>query len=832
MKISIDTLRWMNHHYQSTGEIMPDGIDALVDKIGAQLGAVEEVINLGQKYQGIVIAKVVSCVKHPNADKLSLCTIDDGGVVKKVKRDKDGYVQVVCGAPNVRAGLLVAWLPPGATVPSSFGKEPFVLEARELRGKVSNGMIASAQELALSDDHSGILEITENFKPGEDFAKAYGLNGHVVDIENKMFTHRPDCFGFLGVARELAGIQQMSFKSPKWYVQNPKFPKPEADELKFQVKNSVPKLVPRFTAMAMTGVRVTKSPAWLQVELAKVGSRSINNIVDYTNFFMLETGQPLHAYDADKLPAPSLETRLSKKGEKLKLLNGKEITFEDNSTVLITSGGKAVGIGGVMGGADTEVDANTKNIIIECANFDMYNIRRSSMKYGLFTDAVTRFNKGQSPQQTLPVLAKIVAEIRKTGSGKVASKVIDHNHADKKPPLVRASAQFVNGRLGLDLLPDDMQALLTNVEFKVERTDNKDELKVTPPFWRTDIEIPEDIVEEVGRLYGYDHVPLELPRRSISPTAPDPMLGLKQKLREVLAKAGANELLTYSFVHGNLLDKVGQDRKLAYELSNALSPDLQYYRQSLTPSLLDKVHMNIKAGYDQFALFEINKTHIKGKTDPSEPKIPKEFENLAVVVASSDKLKQRGAAYFQARSYLDYLADSFGITVRYEPLTEAPAYPAAAPYDYKRSARVYIGDKLIGLVGEFKPSVHQPLKLPAYCAGFEIGIASQFFSASAGRYRPISKYPSVQQDVSLKIPAQLPFAELYGFVQKNLNPPDHTQAALMPIDIYQGSDKKHKNVTLRLVISSFQKTLTDSEVNSLLDDVAAVARKKLGAERL
>ncbi len=587
----------------------------------------------------------------------------------------------------------------------------------------------------------------------------------------------------------------------------------------------------------MSNVQVGPSPTWLQVSLAKVGQRSINNIVDYTNFFMLETGQPLHAYDADKLAkvsgqkVASIETRMSKKGEKIKLLNGKELTLEDASTVLITSGDVPVGIGGVMGGADTEVDENTTNIAIECANFDMYSIRRTSMKYGLFTDAVTRFNKGQSPLQNLAVLAKIVDEIRKDAGGKVASTVQDDNHASKAQKLVRASTQFINQRLGLELSADEMQKLLENVEFEVERTDNKDELKITAPFWRTDIEIPEDIVEEIGRLYGYDHLPLTLPTRDLTPAVQDEALLLKKRIREVLSKGGANEAVTYSFVHGKLLDKVGQDSAQAFEINNALSPDLQYYRISLTPSLLDKVHMNIKAGYDQFAIFELNKAHIKGAVDAVDSSLPKEFENLALVVAGANKTKHKGAAYFQARYYLDYLASAFGILLRYEPLTEAPTYPAAAPYDYKRSARVYAGDKLLGLVGEFKQSVRHALKLPAYSAGFEIGISPAVFSVPSS-YKPLSKYPSVQQDITLKVPSKLTFAEVYEFVQNSLGVAEQVKATWQPLDVYQGEDKKHQNITLRLTITSFEKTMTDQEVNTLLDGVADKAQTKLGATRV
>ncbi len=840
MKISIDSIRELNKRYGSVSEIMPNGIDELVDKIGAQLGAVEEVIDLGPKYKNIVIAKVVTCVKHPNADNLSLCKIDDGGVVKNVDRDKDGLVQVVCGASNVRKGLLVAWLPPGATVPSSFGKEPFVLEARKLRGEISFGMIASAHELAISDDHKGILEITEDFKPGTDFSRAFGLNGHIVDIENKMFTHRPDCFGFLGIARELAGIQGLKYTSPNWYSQNPSFPKLEADVISLKINNSVPKNVPRFVAIAMSGVKVGSSPNWLRVELAKVGQKSINNIVDYTNFFMLETGQPLHAYDADKLltiggqrTSISLGTRMSKIGEKLKLLNGKELTFDDDSTVLITSGDKPVGIGGVMGGFETEVDGSTTNIVIECANFDMYSIRRTSMKYGLFTDAVTRFNKGQSSMQNLAVLAKIVDEIYTQAGGKVASRVFDDNHAKSKNNVVRVSADFVNARLGIQMEAYDIQKLLENVEFDIELTDNKDELLITPPFWRTDIEIPEDIVEEVGRLYGYDLLPLVLPKRDLTPISEDRELKFKQKIREILAKGGANEVLTYSFVHEKLINSVGQDSKLAFKLKNAVSPELQYYRLSIVPSLLDKVNSNIKSGYDEFVLFELNKAHnkLQAKVDQG---LPEEFNLLSLVYSANDKLKRVGAAYFRARKFLDYLAKSLDIELEYHIVKDLDSQPFK-PFDISRSAKVVLKntDISIGLIGEFKSSVIKTLKLPIHTSGFEIDTKVLMHAYTGiNSYLPISKFPKISQDISLKVPISATFADIFNFAFDNLGTPKNTQFRLLPIDIYQGDDTQHKNITLRLSIVSIEKTLKGKEVNTILENLSIKMLNKFGAIRI
>ena len=626
MKISLNTIRSFNKRYGCADDIAAIGVDQLVDKIGAQLGAVEEVVEFGKKYEGIIVAKVVACNDHPDADKLHVCKIDDGGRAKDVPRDDNGFVEVVCGAPNVAEGLLVAWLPPGLTVPETVDKEPFVLEAREIRGVLSNGMLASAKELALSDNHDGILEIDGEVAPGTYFDEAFDLkNDTVLDIENKMFTHRPDCFGFIGIARELAGIQGMPYKSPDWYVPDPKLPGIEGDELTLTIKNELPELVPRFSAITMSNISVGPSPVWLQVELAKIGQKSINNIVDYSNWFMLETGQPIHIYDYDKVKARSgdsgatIVVRNPKPGETIKLLNGKTITPRPEAMMVATDK-ELICLGGAMGGADTEVDKDTKNIIIEAANWDMYNIRRTAMEHGIFTDAVTRFTKGQSPLQNPAVLAKIVAEIRQFAQGKIASPLLDDHYLDEATLSrnslhlpVTVSADFVNARLGLKLSVDDMKTLLENVECQVAV--KGEELTITAPFWRTDIELREDVVEEIGRLYGFDKLPLILPKRDLSATDKNSLLELKARVRKRLSAAGANEVLTYSFVHGNLLDKVGQDKAQAYQLSNALSPDLQYYRLSLTPSLLERVNPNIRAGYGTFALFEIGKTHIFGKEE-------------------------------------------------------------------------------------------------------------------------------------------------------------------------------------------------------------------------
>jgi phenylalanyl-tRNA synthetase beta chain len=825
-------------------------LDELVDKIGAQLGAVEEVIDLREQYKGIVIVHVVTCEKMEASDHLNICKVDDGGVIKDVERDENGYVQVVTGAPNIHADMFVPWLPPGTIVPSSFHKEPFLLEARKLLGALSSGMMASAKELAIGDSHEGILELEPGpeLNPGADFAEVYGLNDYIIDIENKMFTHRPDCFGILGVAREIAGILGHDFTSPAIYSKIPALEQAVAGEWPLEVINEIPELVPRIIAQVFSNITIKPSPLRIQTYLSRVGIRPINSIVDITNYFMVLTGQPLHAYDYDKVRAMDPESdhativvRFPHSDEKLRLLNSKEITPRSEAIIIATTT-KAVGLGGAMGGQDTEVDYTTKHIILECATFDMYSIRRTSMAHGVFTDAVSRFNKGQSPLQNDHIVAWATKSLL-ADCGATSGQLVDNNNLpesiitrDSLYPSITIAAQFINQRLGFSLRADEMAALLRHVEFAVVVKD--DQLVVTPPFWRTDIELREDIIEEIGRLYGFDALPLHLPKRDLTPAHKNDLLELKNKIRISLAKAGANEVLTYSFVHGKLLDAVTQKREQAFKLTNALSPELQYYRLHALPSLLDKVHMNIKAGYDEFALFELNKGHNLLHKDDANDGIPTEFEFLDFVYASSKK--QPGAAFYRARRFLDDLARDFGLTLSYKAVVEDPHVPVADPYDYTRSAYVSIvsNGEFLGMVGELKPSILKKLKLPAQTAVFTIGPTLLNGAIEYGKtlaYNQLPKFPKVEQDICLRVDTKLDYQELRDFVEAEINKakPDQTLSSLGPVDIYQRKeDVEHKQITFRMTIASYERTLTDQEVAKILDKVALAAKDKFAAERV
>jgi len=834
MKVSLNLIKQLINF-----ELPP--VDELVARVNQQLGGVEEVIDLKAKYGGARIVRVVECVKHPDADRLSVTKIDDGGVVADVPRDENGLVQVVCGAPNVHADMWAIWLPPKSTVPASFDDdEPFVLDARPLRGVLSQGMLAAADELAIGTDHEGIIEIHEHdvpadveLKAGASFAETFGLDDYVLDIENKMFTHRPDCFGQLGVAREIAGIFHQRFTSPDWYKSEQKFA--EAEGLELTVTNDAPELVPRFMAVAIRDVTVGPSPLWLQCQLVAMGGKPINNIVDATNYMMLMTAQPTHAYDYDKLRGHKLEARLARNGEKVSLLNSKEyeLTTDD---IVIADGEGVIGLAGIMGGADTEVSNDTKNIVLECANFDMYALRRTAMRHGIFTDALTRFNKGQSPLQNAAVLKQLMSMV----GGVQASEVFDlkqfsdelDDYFDGKytPANIDIDSKFINERLGLDLSGDDICDLLNNVEIKSHGPEEElNYICIQSPFWRTDLELPEDIVEEVGRLYGFDKLPRQLPRRSIKSTPKNSRRELKNAVRQSLSRAGANEVLTYSFVHERILKNAEQDVTQAYKLSNALSPDLQYYRLTVLPSLLDKVHANIKAGHDEFALFEVGKGHIK-MHGLGEDGLPEASQFTDIVYAA--KKPGTGAPFYKIRRLVEQLAHDLGAELVFKPIEQELIFPVTAPFDQSRSALVETADgQFIGIVGELKQSVIKNFKLPAYVAAASLDTAGlgAVYAKRGSHYQPLSRYPSTSRDISLKLPTQVNYASVYGCVKNAIDSHQELQIIITPISIYQpDGDNSTKTITFNIKFTSLKRTLTDKDITPIIEGIVAAAAE-LGA---
>ena len=498
--------------------------DELIRLIGARLVEVEGVIDETHKYDKIYVARVVKAEKIPETH-LSLCQIDVG---------KDDLVQVVCGAPNVRVGMLAAWIAPGAVVPASVNEDaPFVIGTRKMLGKYeSNGMLAGADELDFDDKHEKIAEIDpEMAKPGDLLSDVFELNDLILEIENKSLTHRPDCFGMIGFAREVAGILGEKFE-----VDSLKNSSVRSNDIKLTID---PEICSRYTALVLTkhGEFKTKYLSWQDTILSKSGMRPVDEIVDATNYLMLLTGQPLHAFDYDKFVAvggkksAEIVVRLARAGEKLTLLDGKEVELNEND-ILICSGGIPVALAGAMGGLSTAIDENTRNIILESATFSLYNLRKTQMAHGIFTEAITRFTKGQPAYQTMAV-AEECAEMLSDGF-RVSAVADEYPHPEKEI-VVKITTDEINELLGTEYDKDLIVRTLENVNFRVKARRN--ELEVFVPEWRTDIHIKEDIVEEVGRLLGYDNITPVLPRHATADV--NKMLALKEDIRGTMKGFGA-----------------------------------------------------------------------------------------------------------------------------------------------------------------------------------------------------------------------------------------------------------------------------------------------------
>ena len=809
-------------------------LDELATLIGARLVEIEEVIDLGAKYKDVLVARVVSCGKHQGSDHLSVVKLDDGGKAD-VERDENGYVQVVCGAPNVREGLLVAWLPPGSTVPETFGTaEPFVLDTRKLRGVMSNGMIASAKELALFDEHDGILELDkEDLVPGASFADAYELIDYLLDIENKSLTHRPDCFGIIGFAREVAAIQGKPFTTPDWLKNLSPYIEAQGNEmLSLTVSINNPELSSRYMAVVLHGAEAgAKSSLQLQTYLGRVGVRPINAVVDVTNYLMMLTGQPLHAFDYDKLVAvgngkAEIHVRAGRENETLQLLDGRIITLTPDD-IVIASGETAIALAGAMGGADTEIDENTKNIILESATFNLYNLRATQMRHGIFSEAITRFTKGQPAELSAPVLANAIELLAEFTSAYAVTEIVEDYPSKTEPISLDISINRVNTILGEKLSTEKIVSTLENVEFPI--SENNGILHLTAPYWRADIHIPEDIVEEVGRINGFDTIEPVLPPRDFTAVRPSRFDELRSIVRDVLTRAGSNEVLTYSFVHGDTLKKARQDPENSYRIVNSISPELQYYRQTLTPSLLGLVHGNIKQGYDEFALFELNKVHPKehGLTDEN---VPEEIDMLALTFAAK---KMKKPAFYQAKNILEYLGTSLGLELHYEVIDSEPNYPVTAPFEYRRSALVT--DKktgtFIGIVGEYKKSVARNFKLPEGSAGFEIGLKTLYEAVQKLKpsYKPLSRYPGTERDICFQVSDEINYSQIIESIREKLSEIE-LETSIEPVDIYQPAGASTKNITVRIKLTSYTKTLTSDEANNIIEDVSQFVCKEMQAK--
>lgn len=840
MHISLD---WIKQYTQ----IKLDN-DQLISKVRAQIGEVENIIDYSEKYKGVLVAKIKQKKDHPDAEKLSVYDLDLGS---------DITVQVVAGDKTLEIGEVVAYFPPETKVPYNAKPEKFdgIVKKVTLRGVESNGMLASARELDLGPDHSIVMRLNVDAKPGSTLLDAFDFDDLVIDIENKALANRADCFGVLGIAREIAGIQGIKFSSPDWYIEADKqIIKDVKTTLPVKINNLGAELCPRYMAASISNIQIHESPAWLRSLLIKSGLRPINNVVDITNYLMLLTGQPLHAFDYDKLRSKdpksgeeaSITIRTAKEDETITTLDGKTHQL-DEKILLICDSTNPIAVAGVMGGLETEIDQNSKNIIIECAVFDKYNIRKTSMKLGLFTEAVTRFTKGQDPEKSEPVLYKAIELIKELASGNMASEPADSYLSPATKVDIEVSIDRLNKHLGTQLEESQIISILDNVEL-YSRPLKPGWIVVDAPSYRADLKIREDIHEEVGRLYGYNNITQTLPTRTIKPVERNGKVALQREIRNIMTSLGGNEIITYNFQGLDLFEKYQLNPEVAYHIRNPLSPDLEYMRTALLPSVYEKLPQNILDGQKEVALFEINKTHSKLEND--DENLPLERTSLAFSIGVEEKKSLEsyaGSPYYTAKIYLENLLKRLKLDqLEYKlvadiKIEDLPLWikNIVNMYDPNASAivthRIGENKKALGILGKVSPEIESKCKLPKYCSGFEISIDELLaMYTNNSLYIEPSKYPEITNDICFVVDKDLPYIHIKELIEKEIVE-DKMIVGVSAVDIYQTEQQVKeglKQITYRIKLQSKVRTLTGNEAGEMFKKISTAVLKDTGGKLL
>ncbi|HQI92809.1 MAG TPA: phenylalanine--tRNA ligase subunit beta [Candidatus Dojkabacteria bacterium] len=803
----------------------------IVKLISEHIGQVEDFHDLRNDYKDIVIAEIIEKQEHPNADKLGVYKISDG---------KDKLIQVLAGDKTLEIGDKVVYLRPGSKVPYTIYTEvqPVVISKRKMRGIESNGMMGAEKELNIGPDYTHVLRLPKDAPVGESFSKYYELDDTVVDIENKALTNRGDLFGILGLARELSAITNNRFESPKWYTEDNIHYTEETSCLNINITNDAEALCPRYTAISLDNIKIEQSPIWLKSFLIKSGIASVNNIVDITNYLSHLIGQPLHAFDYDKLVkndpnakgVANINIRMAKVGEKILALDNKLYELDEDSMVIADST-NPIAIAGIIGGSDTQVDESTKRIVLECANFDKTSIRKTSMRLGISTEAATKFKHAINPYTCIPTLIKAVELIKELSGASLASEIVDIYPLPLDNKSLSFSLDSLNTLLGTKLTRDTVETILSNMEYKVDKKE-KEDIKVQIPYWRMDIDIKEDIFEDIGRIYGYNNIPISLPVRDIQPSRANELYNLKRKIREILSNSGANETDTYSFTNIETLKKCNQDPELAFRIKNALAPELSLMRTSLISSLLTKSEENIQRGFNRFVLFEMNIAHQRNLTDGTG--LPLESWYLSTVMIDSTNTSDTSAFYL-AKRYLNKILDTLHIEdIQYTLVSESsekdlPSNIKNLVYSFEpnRAALITYKQQILGVIGEFSTLVKNNFKLPVYSAGLEIDLNSLLsIEPETKIYQEVPKYPSSIKDLCVEVDRDIKYIDLENEIRKIVNRGD-LWGEVTCIDIYS-KDKEDgkKRITFRLNLRNFHKTLDNKDITEIIGKIGKNLKDK------
>ena len=788
---------WLRQHVPTAAS--RDELAATLTAIGLE---VEEVTALGAALDGVVVARIVSAEKHPEADRLQVCSVETGS----------GTVQIVCGAPNARAGLLAPLATVGATLPGGLS-----IKAAKLRGVESFGMLCSAKELGIDADASGLLELPADAPVGQPLAQYLGLPD--ASIEIKLTPNRADCFSVRGIAYDVAAATG-SAVAPLAIE-----PVPAAIDAALTVELDAGADVPRYCGRVIEGVDASApTPVWMAERLRRSGVRPVSFLVDVTQYVMLEIGQPMHAFDRDTLAGP-VGARRARQGEATQLLNAQEVTL-DEQFIVITDGTGAsqriVALGGVMGGYDSRVTDATRNVFLEAAHFAPAAIIGRGRKLGLHTDAGHRFERGvdpELPRTAIEYATRLILDIAGGAPGPLTESALPEHLPQPRPVTLRRAR--LARVLGLSVADAEVERILQALGLAVERGD--DGWRVTPPSRRFDIAIEEDLIEEIARIHGYDRIPTALPGGAARLVAPTETRVDAPTVRRQMAARDYLEAVNYAFVDAAWLE-LWQAGEGAVALANPLSAELGVMRTMLLPGLVAALARNAARQQERVRLFELGNVF---HAVPGEA--PRETQRIAAAVCGSAGAEQWGRAarpvgFHDLRGDLDSLAAAAGARLEYRPSAPSWAHPG-------RSADVWRVDGgralRLGWIGQLHPRLLRALDLDNDVIAFELDLAAltERAIAKAGAQ---SKYPSVRRDRAFIVADTVPWAAIQATVQAAAGP---SLRELVLFDRYQGKgvETGFKSLAMGLILQDESRTLTDRDVDAVVAEVTAAVEREHGA---
>lgn len=783
---------------------------------------VEKIIDQASAMEKMVVGLVKAVLPHPNADRLKVCRVDVGG----------RETQIVCGGTNIAEGMKVAVALPGAYVKWHGEGERVELAKTKIRGEESEGMICSSNEIGLSQtegDHE-ILDLGDiDAKVGTSLAEALGLDDVIFDIEHKSLTNRPDLMGHYGMAREVAALYRVPLEnyvsaSGKLTNVRPGEKKSSWKGIALAVSVDDAALCPRYMDVAMEGITVAPSPAWLQSRLSSCGVRSINNVVDVTNYVMLELAQPMHAFDADKIGGDhvNIVVRTAKKGEKLACLDEATYTL-DPERLLITDGKHPIAIAGVMGGKASAVTEATTRIVFESANFSPVSVRKTSTKLALRSESSARFEKSLDPELCAAALHRAVALLTQLcPQAHVASKVVDVYPHPPKPLSLQIAPSEVMAHLGADIPVSDMKDILTRLGFIVKGCAKM--LSVTIPSWRAtrDISIKEDVIEEIARIWGYDRIPSALPAFSITPPSQDPVRLLCRRLRHTLVlELAATETYRYAFVSPETLMALGFDPKEHLRLANPLASDRPYLVRSLLPNLLEALAMNQHV-FPSVSLFEIDRVflgELKGDEDGQKGRLPFQPYHLSMVYSAvGDE-----SPLTHVRSMVETALSREAFPVSFGSMTRPGTWMHSG-----RSGDILANGKKIGILTELNHEAAKALGIDRRVAVAELNVSElTLCPREEAIFTSIPSYPDAKRDVAFIVDTQTAYVD----IERALRGASSLLTSVELFDVFQGLgiEAGKKSMAVHLSLRSGEKTLTSQEADSEIEKIRRVLSKDLGA---